>query len=159
MSTNWLLALLFAGCGDAITAKNVGQGDDSGTAGDASDLDGGTSDADGGPQGSQDPSVSYAQAVCEEAPSRTWTFTATASDPQGIDSLSTTGMVDVYSGEDWVSQHEMTLDTASQRYLASVSVADVAVPCARATEHDFSFTVSDEDGNASEPKIVSGETE
>ena len=161
MSANWLVAVLMLGCGDAITAKNLGEGDDSGVDEDGGppDLQGDDTDADGGTQQGQSPSVSYAQAFCEAAPSRTWNFVATASDPQGIDSLGVSGTVDVYSGEDWVSQHALTLDTASQRYLASVSVADVAVPCSRAAEHDFSFTVADEDGNVSEPKIVSGETE
>ena len=154
MSTNWLLAALLVGCGDAITAKNAGEGSDSGV-----DADDDSSDTDGGPAGEQAPTVSYAQAYCEAAPAREWTFVATASDPQGNDSLSTTSTVSVYSGEELLSEHSLSLDTASQRYLASVSVADVMVSCPEAAVHQFSFTVSDQDGNVSDPKIVDGVTD
>ncbi len=146
MSANWLLVAFAVGCGAPITAKNVGKGGDSG--GEVA-----------GTPGAQLPSVSYAQAHCESAPARAWTFVATASDPQGIDSLSSTGTVEVYINETWVSEHTLSLDTSSQRYLASVSVDDVAVPCTRAGDYSFSFTVTDEDGNVSDPKIVSGETD
>lgn len=154
MSKNWLLVAFSVGCGGPITAKDLGESGDSGLEEDQT-----SADVDGGPSGAQNPSVSYAQAFCEAAPAREWTFTATASDPQGIDSLSPTGFVQVLSGEDWVSEHLLSIDLATQRYLASVSVADVGVPCDRASDHDFSFTVVDEDGNVSEPKIVSGGTE
>ena len=82
MSTNWLLAALLVGCGDAITAKNAGEGGDSGV-----DADDDSSDTDGGPAGEQ--------AYCEAAPARELTLSATASDPQGNDSLSTTSTVSV----------------------------------------------------------------
>ena len=52
-------------------------------------------------------SLRRAQALCEAAPAREWTFVATASDPQGIDSLSATGAVEVYSGDIWVSAHTL----------------------------------------------------
>ena len=154
MSTNWLLVAFWVGCGAPITAKNAGKGGDSG-----GEVDEDASDTDGGTPGAQLPSISYAQAVCEAAPAREWTFVATASDPQGIDSLSAIGAVEVYSDDIWVSAHTLSLDTASQRYLASVSVEEVGVPCTRAADYSFSFTVTDEDGNVSDPTIVSGETD
>ena len=58
-----------------------------------------------------------------------------------------------------MSEHIISLDTASQRYLASVSIEDVMVSCPEASVHQFSFTVSDEDGNVSDPKIVDGVTD
>jgi hypothetical protein len=141
------IGLILVGCGGPITAKTIGDDADS----DAdSDVD---ADADADADTDVNPTVSFAQAVCE---SGQWEFSATASDPQGLDTLDPSGLVEAYSGETAVNSETLTLNESAQRFEGSADATALGVSCSAASAHEFWFTVYDIDGNPSEAKIVEG---
>ena len=147
--------VLCMGCGDPITAKGAG-----GDAGSNADSDGLPDWPDAGDESSPDaddpPEIGHAQAVCDDGDTSYWTFLAVATDDQGVHTLSPEATVEVLKGDESLGVHAITLDESSQ-YRASVEASEVGVSCSAASNHDFAFVVTDQDGNESEPRIVTGE--
>jgi hypothetical protein len=141
------IGLILMGCGSPITAKTIGEDADSDTDVDAD------ADADADADTDVNPTISFAQALCE---SGQWTFSAIASDPQGLDTLDPSGLVEAYSGDTVVNSETLILNESTQRFDGSADATALGVSCGAASAHDFWFTVYDIDGNPSEAEIVAG---
>jgi hypothetical protein len=75
-----------------------------------------------------------------------------------LNTLSSDALVSVFDGESIFGTHPLSIDD-SFRHGATVSASEVGIACSNATSFTFSFTVSDQDGNESEPEIVTGREE
>ena len=157
---SWVLLMtVICGCSDPITAKGANDESD----GESEwDWNAGPSGADTGEAQNDEtqvrPSIQFAQALCDSGGQERWKFTMTASDPQGLNTLSSEALVSVFDEESMIGTHELSIDD-SFRHGSTVSALDVGISCPDATEFTFSFVVSDQDGNESEPEIVTGREE
>jgi len=147
--------VLCIGCGDPITAKGAGEDADS-----DSDSDAFPDWSDTGDDSSADendpPEIGFAQALCDDDGTPHWEFSAMANDEQGVHTLSSEATVEVLKRDESLGIHTITIGESS-RYGATIAVSEVGVSCSAATEHDFAFVVTDQDGNQSEAWIVTGE--
>ena len=152
------LLVVCVGCGDPITAKGAGESANQGSDWDW-DADPGSDDTGmGTTETDVRPSIQFAQALCDAGGQDRWKFTMTASDPQGLNTLDTEATVTVLREDEAQGSHVLAIDD-SLRHTATVSASEVGISCSNATQFEFSFTVSDQDGNESDPKIVTGEEE
>lgn len=158
-----------AGCGDKAPT-------DSGAGGSAASASGGSADSGGGPGGDaggdagggsggstsdQPPTLRDADAWCYEHETGEarwiWQVTARADDPQGIDTLEPIVPQGVVVGLDGLEQARLDLACdAGGACSASFGETDAGVLCSEAPRSSFALTALDEDGNRSDPLLVTG---
>jgi len=147
-----LFFLVLVGCGSSVLGVTPPK-EDTGSTGSSGDFDG---DSDGGGETSVNPKVTSAQAICETGLEETWYFTAGASDPQGIETIESGGLLEVFDGETLTKELGVVCSASTGFCSGNFSSSVVDVACYQAAEYDFHFTVFDEDGNRSESFSVSG---
>jgi hypothetical protein len=146
----------FVGCGSSVLGVNPPK-DDTGSAGSGGGIGGGSGGGSGGGgETSVNPKVTSAQAICETGFDETWYFTAGASDPQGIETIESGGLLEVFDGETLTKELGVVCSASTGFCSGEFSSSVVDVPCYQAADYDFHFTVFDEDGNRSEAFSVSG---
>ncbi len=171
MRKSLLFCVLLAGCGSPILPV---KGDDSGMSGDEEDgwssgttpPDGGSDDGGAtggdGPAPLENPSLSYVSAACLEGTVAFWQLALVATDPQGIDTLSSSATCEIYPVGVTEGDPRHTLDlecdgagSCRQNYDGS----DEGVLCSEASNWDFHFTIMDDDGYLSTVEVVTGVAE
>ncbi len=174
----WLVFFGFwMGCGSSPIIQDF-KGSDSGsveeeddewgseTTGDAGSGADADADADGddGSDGAAplaNPTITLASAVCLQDTTDFWKLKLIASDPQGLNTLSATANCDIYpaGATDGMAVHSVQLGCALGDCSQNYSGEEEGVLCDGATEWEFRFTISDEDGYFSTPEVVIGSVE
>jgi hypothetical protein len=166
----WLLAFA-AACAapaDDTAAKADGAAPDGGAT-DGGSTDGGAADggaadggsADGGSSNDDAPTVTTADAWCEERVTGTtiwiWRVFATATDPQGTDTLPAIqeGAVRLREAGAELSAQALACDAAGG-CSTSFDAAATGSDCARADDYTLEVVITDEDGNPSPPVELPG---
>jgi hypothetical protein len=143
-------------------AADGGGADGGGT--DGASADGGSADggsADGGSSSDDAPTVTSADAWCEERVSGTtiwiWRVFATATDPQGTDTLPALqeGAARLREAGAELSAQALACDAAGG-CSTSFDAAATGSDCARAADYTLQVVITDEDGNASSPVELTG---
>jgi hypothetical protein len=136
-----------------------------GGAGSNSDSAGGGGGGGGGGSGTDDgvsPTISTADAWCyaDETGGKDyfWSATATADDPQGIDTLETLldeGVYVLNSSGTQVAAYPMVC-SEDAGCITSWKQSEDGVSCSSASNYTIQFVVQDQDGNTSDPYEVAG---
>ena len=169
MRKSLMVVVHLVGCSPAILpAINWS---DSGTSGsDESEWSSGTASSDGdaadreteegdGSASLENPSLSYVSAACLANTVAFWQLELVATDPQGINTLSSTATCEIYPVG--VSEADPTHTVRLQcdgegRCGQNYDGEDEGVLCSGASNWDFHFNIMDEDGYVSTVEVVTG---
>lgn len=164
MRKSLVFCVLLVGCSSPIlpTAKDWDSGmsndEDDGWSSGTGSEDGDSEDGDG-PAPLENPSLSYVSAVCLEGTAAFWQLEVVATDPQGIDTLSSAATCEIYSVgvTEGDPTHTLTLECdGAGRCRQNYDGEDEGVLCSDASSWDFHFMIMDEDGYLSSVEVVTG---
>ena len=163
-----LVLALSVGCGSPIlpaskeSDSGVPASDEdewsSGTASSDGEVSDGAEDGDE-PAPLENPSLSYVSAACIANTVAFWQLELVATDPQGINTLSSTATCEIYpvGVSDVDPTHTVRLQCDGQgRCGQNYDGEDEGVLCSDASNWDFHFNIMDEDGYVSSVEVVTG---
>jgi len=162
----WMVFFSFCmGCGSPIlpstkgadtgdTEADDGWGSTTGSDADADADDGG----DDGPAPLENPTIGLASAVCLDGTRAFWKLDVIATDPQGINTLTGEANCDIYpaGATEGMAHHSVSLTCASGDCGQTYDGEEEGVLCNDASNWEFRFTVTDEDGYVSAVEVVTG---
>ena len=135
--------------------SETGSDADGAASDDGSDV--GDADADDAPAELENPSITIASAVCigEDL----WRLKVIADDPQGLNTISDEANCEIYRIANGVRIDAVTLACALGDCAQNYTDEEGKAVCATATDWEFHFTVTDEDGYVLTPVVVTGSVE
>lgn len=86
-----------------------------------------------------------------------WIVTASADDPQGVDTLEVWASLEVSRGGGLITTETLVVDRDSGDVVGSFPADRAGISCSSAAEYVFRFEVTDEDGNVGFEEVVGRE--